>query len=348
MKKFIAILLVIVMIAALCACGKSNTAQPAAAEPTAETAPEAAAETTEAANEAAQKAVADEQNKAGALVGKVSHLSTGMSLVVEASGNVYCFDIPTDTDTKNMVADNNVTVYFSGNLDPTVGTSFQPVTIEKIEFADMPQIVMVGGTPAPADTVAAPTVAPTADPAAQIATQTAEGNAIMYMWSDGSMHDTPEDGQSYVTAAQVATINFEEPNFNGPYNACNGTIFGFVENNKYMILDDGAGHQYLFYIEGKPNKSYDGTGLVVGANCTVMYVGTLNPNYGATTPQYVYVDNIQTDSKAFYYSVIAPKATTKPTPGPNGMWYGTDGKLHWYGKDGKIYNYDKNGNIVLS
>ena len=356
MKRFIALLLVIMMIASLCACGKSattNTTEAAEATeaPTATLSPS----TAEEANTQAQQAVADEHNEAGALIGTVSQLSTGKSLVVEAGGNVYVFDVPVDTDTKNMVASNSVTVYFEGTLDPTIGTSFQDVEISKIEFGALPEIVQVGPTQAPA-TVSASTSASTStsqsaaatDSSTQVATQTATGEALVYMWSDGTIHDAPEDGTSYITAAQVAKIQFEEPTqYQGlPLNACNCTIMGFVEDNKYMLVDDGAGHQYLFYVEGKQNRSYDGTGMVVGANCTVMYAGTLNPNYGADSPQYVYVDNIQTDSKAYYYSIISPKATS--TPKPNGMWYGTDGKLHWYGSDGKVYNYDKNGNVVLS
>lgn len=338
MKKTIAFVLAVMMMLALCACGKTAASTPAATEAPAE---QSAAD----ANAEASQSVAAEQNQAGAVIGIVSHLSTSRMLVVEAEGNVYCFDIPIDTDTTNMVADNVVTVTFNGQLDPSLGTAFQNVTVTGISFAELPEIVEVGAEAAQAEVAATP------DPSTQAATQTAEGNAIMYMWKDGTVHDTPEEGMATVTQAQVAKIQFEEPQLVGKVNSCNGTIIGIVEDGKYIVLDDGAGHQFMFYIEGKSQVSYDGTPVSMGANCSVLYIGTLNPYYGASTPQYVTVQDVQTDSKAYYYSVISkPQTTSAPsnTPGPNGMWYGTDGKIHWYGSDGKVYNYDSKGNIVLS
>ena len=324
MNKSLALLLALTMILALCACGAQTAVQK---------------------NESASDQIAAEQSKAGVVNGTVSHLSTSRMLVVESQGNVYCFDIPIDTDTTNMVAGNTVTVNFTGDLDANLGTAFQNVTVTGITFAEI-----VVETPVPVVTTA-PTATPTPDPMQEAATETAEGNAIMYMWTDGSVHDTPEEGQTAVTKAQVATIQFNEPQLTGPVNSCNGTVIGTVEDDKYLLLDDGAGHRFLFYIENKPQVSYDGTGIEPGANCSVLYIGTLNPYYGESEPQYVTVQEVQTDSKAYYYASIAqPQTTSSPsvTPGPNGMWYGTDGKLHWYGSDGKVYNYDSNGNIVLS
>ena len=355
MKKITAILLVLVMVLSLCACGKKaeEPAAPAEAAPAADTAAQQPEGSAEDANLAASQAVAEEQNKAGAVVGTVSQLTMTNALVVEAGGNVYCFELPENADTKNMVAGNEVTVFFDGQIDTACGTNFQPVQVTSIQFAEIPEVVMVGGSqpaavaqPVQEQQAAAPA---TPDPSAQLATHTATGDEIAYIWSDGTVHSEPEAGMEGITMAQVATISFEEPDYPGPTKSCNGTIEGFVEDGKYMMLDDGAGHKFLFYVEGKSIKSYDGTGLVIGANCSVMYNGSLIPAYGYERPQYVTVVNLQTDSKAFIYNIEHPKPTQNPNkPGPNSFWYGTDGKIHWYGADGRVYNYDKNGNIVLS
>ena len=362
MKKIVILLLVTILALSFCACGKK---QQAAQAPVAEAAPAAAeapaAVEPEDANAAASQAVAEEQNKAGAVVGTVSQLTMPNALVVEAGGNVYCFTLPENADVRNMVAGNDVTVYFDGELDPACGTNFQPVMVTKADFAEIPEIVMVGGTqPNLVDAKGNPIQQPAAQqaPAAQeqpqgdssaLATHMATGEEIAYIWKDGSVHSEPEAGMEGITQAQVQTINFTEPSYPGPTKSCNGTIEGFIENGKYMMLDDGAGHKFLFYVEGKTVKSYDGTGLTIGANCSVMYNGSLVPGYGYENPQYVTVVNLQTDSKQFIYNIEHPRPTTNPNaPGPNSFWYGTDGKIHWYGADGRVYNYDKNGNIVLS
>ncbi len=200
-----------------------------------------------------------------------------------------------------------------------------------------PEIVYVN-TPAP-------TPAPTIDPGNPNANY-----EFAYIWADGSVHDAPEDGQAEISP--IKKYIFFEPAPSGADSTLNCTVVCTLEDGKYLVVTDGNYKEYVFYIEGKTVKSLDGVTktLSPGVNCTVYYNGGyLNPNTGLDDPQYVYVDTLVIDTKAFAYAAEHPKPTGPIKPGPTtypsvpyGFWYGTDGMLHCY-ISGKPYHWANGG-----
>ena len=206
-----------------------------------------------------------------------------------------------------------------------------------------PEIVYVEATATPTpEIIYVNTPVPAPDPTEAPANPYA-GADIQYVWSDGTVHDTPEDGQEAVSSVRKY-IFYSEPDPAGPIQQFSGSVVCTLEDDKYVVINNGYGTDFVFYIEGKPVDRLDGrTGIVPGALITVYYNGgTLKPDYGIGYVQYVYIEKIQTDSRADYYSAVNPKPTSSSSPVPTGYWYGTDGMLHCY-INGIVYHWANGG-----
>lgn len=220
--------------------------------------------------------------------------------------------------------------------EPTVAPTATPeIVYVTAQPEETPEIIYVN-TPVPAPD---PTEAP-ANPYA--------GADVIYIWADGTQHDTPEEGQEAVSSIRKY-IFYSEPDPAGPVQTFSGSVVCTLEDGKYVVLNNGYGTDFVFYVEGKPVDKLDGmTGLEPDALCTIYYNGgTLKPDYGIGDVQYVFTQKIQTDSRADYNAVVNPKPTAKPGPNPTpykptGYWYGTDGMLHCY-INGIVYHWANNG-----